>query len=781
MKFSNWLCFFYIFLISAIFFHPYFLNGKVPLPVDALVGAHVPWTEISWNDYPTGVPIRNLEKTDAFSQFYPWRQLVGEFWRNGSVPLWNHYMFSGSPFLATLHSASLYPLNVFYLFLNDIDAWSLLVYSQVLLSGVFTYLFLKKLNLSHLASLFGAITFSYSGYMIAWLEFATGGHAGLWLPFLLWCLHNYLNRQNFLYIFLISIGFFFVYTAGDFQVPLYITVIYFTYAFYLFHEKIKILIKAILGQILGVFLSLPQLLPTLELYLSSIRRDDPYIVEYFYGIMHWHKITNFIWPDFYGNVVTGNYWGKFGFHEYMAFFGVTALVFLIFGFIKRSKTRSEKYFKIGILFSLIMLFPTPLAYLPYILNIPGLGTSSASRILFVVGFFAATLSALRFDEVKGSSNLILKICLVLLLITAGIGIFIYFTPYISVYGINLFPNDQNKMQVSLKNMIPATLVLIFMVFVIYTAKRFNKLNYARYVLLFLLTFEMIWYANKNTPFSPREFVFPETGIISFLKQHSEKEQFRIAGGIPLNLFMPFRIQSVEGYDSIYPEINSKWYSIVNKGDLSALSGRYGLVHNFSSPLLAYSNLKYIIDYPKNRLGGIDVNGYLYNGNNIENYKKVFDEGRISVYEYLFYLPRIWLSNQVFFVSDRKELIQKMLTTKGKHIFLEEQLAVSSNEEPEYKVTNYLLGKNKISFEIETSTDSYVFHSVSYDDSWELYINGLPAKIFKANLIFQSFYVNAGANKIEMFYKPKTFYYSLWISLATFLFLSIFTVYSNYRK
>src|SRR3989344_1544267 len=138
---------------------------------------------------------------------------------------------------------------------------------------------------------------------------------------------NFFERGIFVY--------FFIFTAGDFQVPFYITITYILFGLYLSFRKrsnisrFKNIGLLFSGLFFGLLLSLPQLLPTIELYLKSVRVADPYIKEYFYGIMHWDKIVNFIWPDFFGNVVTRNYWGKFGYHEYLSFVGTVTLAFVI--------------------------------------------------------------------------------------------------------------------------------------------------------------------------------------------------------------------------------------------------------------------------------------------------------------------------------------------------------------------------------------------------------------------------------------------------------------------
>ena len=193
---SNFLPVLILIFCSLIFFYPAIFQNKIPLPTDALVGAHIPWTEYRWPEYPAGVPIKSQEITDAVSQFYPWRALVGSFWRSGKPPLWNYYMFNGAPFLATLHSAALYPLNFIYLFLSDASAWAVLVYLQIILSMWFMYLLLREINLPRLPSVLGSIAFGFSGYMIAWLQFATGGHAGLWLPLILYFVLRFKKTEN---------------------------------------------------------------------------------------------------------------------------------------------------------------------------------------------------------------------------------------------------------------------------------------------------------------------------------------------------------------------------------------------------------------------------------------------------------------------------------------------------------------------------------------------------------------------------------------------------------
>jgi hypothetical protein len=793
-KITSILPFLSLILISLIFFYQTIFQNKIPLPTDALVGAHVPWIKYSWEGYPAGVPIKNQEITDAISQFYPWRSLVGEFWRNGKFPLWNFYMFNGVPFLATLHSSALYPFNAFYLFLSDANAWSSLVFLQILLSLIFMYLFLRDNNLASIPSIFGAIAFSFSGYMIAWLEFATGGHAGLWLPLLLLVEKRYLESKKGLYFISIPIIFFFIFTAGDFQVPIYIIATYLLYSVYKYlHDNkrsLRGLISTTLALILGLLISSPQLIPTLELFKNSVRFDDPYIRQYFWGIMGWEKVVNFIWPDFFGNIVTRNYWGQYGFHEYMSYFGIVSLVFVIFSLIKKKVGEESFYWMIAIL-GLLFLFPTPLAFLPYKLGIPALSTSSASRVIFLVCFALSTISAFGFNKYYSKKeNSISGVILILLFITAGIVIGLLISLKILNDNNTLVTQTLTNLKVSLKNMIPGTLILFFLLILDYLKKlsgyfskgNKRKLGYKIFMalILFLALVDMLRYAWKNTPFEKREFLFPKVAIIDYLTHING--YFRIAGGIPTNLFMPYGLYSSEGYDPIYPERNAEWYSIVDWGNANSNTGRYGIIHYFTSPVINYANLKYVIDYKKDSLGQVDKKGMFARGITEPRYKEVYSDKDIYIFENTESLPYVWLTTDFQVINDRNEIINKLVSSKGPQLILESIPYLKIPQEKlDYSVTNLKKNFNQIEFDVETSNNAMLFLSESYFPGWKSFIDGNPTNIIKANYIFQSIEITKGKHKVVFIYDPTSFRIGLWFFYAALIVLMGIFLYDKKQR
>ena len=95
------------------------LAGKIPFPKDQVLQFQ------SW----TGLPRSGeLQKTsdigDIVTSFYPYRAFSAEAIKQGTLPLWNPYISSGTPFVGNTQSALFYPLNVFFYVLPLTVAWS---------------------------------------------------------------------------------------------------------------------------------------------------------------------------------------------------------------------------------------------------------------------------------------------------------------------------------------------------------------------------------------------------------------------------------------------------------------------------------------------------------------------------------------------------------------------------------------------------------------------------------------------------------------------------------
>ena len=175
----------FIFLVIIIFFWRFIFKGLLPIPADTIVGMYHPWRDLLATNYPQGVPFKNFLITDPVRQQLPWRQLVIDSFKKGQLPFWNPYNFGGTPLLANFQSAPFYIFNFLFFIFNFDIAWGILIFLQPLLSGLFMYFYLRELKLENIVCIFGAIVFSFSGFSVAWMEWGTILHVGLWLPLIL--------------------------------------------------------------------------------------------------------------------------------------------------------------------------------------------------------------------------------------------------------------------------------------------------------------------------------------------------------------------------------------------------------------------------------------------------------------------------------------------------------------------------------------------------------------------------------------------------------------------
>lgn len=122
---------------------------------------------------------------DTFTYFYPQQSYFAETLRQGRLPLWNPYLFTGVPFLANMQTAIFYPFNLMFLILPVPRAYAYSIVFHVFLAGLFMYLLGRRsLGLSVAAAFVGAVTFMFSGFFNSLVGHINQLHAAAWMPLL---------------------------------------------------------------------------------------------------------------------------------------------------------------------------------------------------------------------------------------------------------------------------------------------------------------------------------------------------------------------------------------------------------------------------------------------------------------------------------------------------------------------------------------------------------------------------------------------------------------------
>ena len=137
-----------------------------------------------------------LTERDLAPYFIPPRFFWVESIKHGSFPLWNPYQFSGQPFFANPQHGMLYPLNSLFFLLPFDIAFNTIIILHFFLGGLFTYLFLRDLDVNSTGSLISGLIFMLSGYLLSVHSLLTILLASIWMPLIMMFFRRAINGRG---------------------------------------------------------------------------------------------------------------------------------------------------------------------------------------------------------------------------------------------------------------------------------------------------------------------------------------------------------------------------------------------------------------------------------------------------------------------------------------------------------------------------------------------------------------------------------------------------------
>lgn len=701
--------------------------------------------------------------------------------RHGIAPLWNPLSFSGYPLLANWQSAPFYPLNALMLIFGNIRGFGFMVFLQPILAAIFMYLFLKQLKLSNIASMFGALVSAYSGFVMVYLEYATIGQIMIWLPLILYLFEKYFEKRQIRFLAIASICLFPVLTGGFFQPAFYVILIASLY--WLFRclsfqssssSKRKLILLGATFFVIGTATAALQLAPTFELLKYSIRALDHNIVEYHYGLLPIKNLVSFLAPDFFGNPVTGNYWGSIQYQEATGYFSGIALALVIAGVFSKKRDWRSKLFLTLFFGSILLAFDNPISRLVYQLRVPLLSTGYASRWLIITAFSGAFLSASfveRIDQRK------LKFVLLALL---GILILIY-----GLIWKKILPIDPANASVALRNLLlPISLLGAGAAVAVVVA---NK-NLAKWLLLALVAFDLGRFTIKFTPFSDPGYTTRSIPVFEYIKSQTNIDRVISEGDpiLPANTWMYSGLYSPTGYDPLLLKDYATFFHALNIGKTSfrdvesqfnnTTYTRYLNLANLDSPLIDLVGAKYLLAVKYDPWGKIRPWGNINQSKlNPGRYKPVFEDGESVVLQNQTVLPRISLFYLAETETDTQKAIEDLATGfdfKNKLLIAKAGLrSFDRGQDDKVELVNY--SADRIEMQTTTQNGAYLFLTDTYYPGWQVNVNGVKGEILRADGVFRAVEVPKGFADVEMVYSPDTFKFGTvvsLVSLATLLFL-----------
>jgi hypothetical protein len=742
----------FYFLLILVFFWQFFFKGLLPIPADTIVGMYHPFRDIYAKTNPNGIPFKNFLITDPVRQQYPWRSLAIDLEKKGELPVWNPYNFSGTPLLANLQSSAFYPLNFLFFVVPFEIAWSILIFLQPLLAGLFLYLYLNNLKLKKSASLIGAISFALSGFSIAWLEWGTILNTALWLPLTLLSIDKLLvlsksgkiDRKGvikWLLIFVFSlISSFF---SGHLQIFFYLILLTLAYIFLkliISSNRLRICMWLIIGFFIALAITVFQWLPAIKFISLSARNLDVVGWQAQGWFIPWQNLIQFLAPDFFGNPTTLNYYGIWNYAEFIGYIGIVPLTLALFALFFR---KDKKTFFFGTVFflSLIFALPTIFAKLPYKLEIPFISTSQPTRLLFITDFSLSILAALGLDYfIKGKNKKqILYILGVISIFFVALWSFVLFFHGTIMSTENLSVARHNLI---LPSALFATSLVLFLIVLFHKKERIRKLSFA--LLIVVTVFDLFRFGQKFETFARKEYLYPKTPVISFLQK--QEGQYRVMSAdstiFPPNFSIIYKIQTLDGYDPLYIQRYGELMAALGRGkpDISPPFGFNRIItpQNPSSGIVDLLGVKYVLSLKK-----LDDT----------KLKEVFKDGKTIVYENTMVFPRAFFVTNTLLVNSKQEAISELFNINNP---LKRVAVVENIKNKNIFKSNWDLGRvefttyqaNKVFLETNSPGQGFLVLTDTYYPSWHAKIDGKDIEIFLTDYNFRGIIVPSGKHKVE---------------------------------
>ncbi|NPV59088.1 MAG: YfhO family protein [Actinobacteria bacterium] len=324
----------------------------------------------------------DITTSDITELNFPSRNLLSTSLKEGGLPLWDPDIGCGFPLHAEGQSGILYPLNLLmFRFLSPVLAFNLSVVVSLFLALLFTYILSRFYGLTRPSSLFAAIAFTFSGFVVAKLKFTYMVNSIAWLPLAVYGLEKALRSRKLKFLALTTSALALQLLAGGPQI-FFITLLLLTCIFawrlvFLLREAgsgtagsrlrsaIRLSLCFIIAALLAISLAAPQFLPQVVGYPYFNRSSGMDFNAALCMPMQPKSLSLFFSPYQHGNPARGSFnLQRHLFWEDIAYPGLLTLVLSLIAliFLSRKDRDVTLWFLLGLISLLIALGDnTPLA------------------------------------------------------------------------------------------------------------------------------------------------------------------------------------------------------------------------------------------------------------------------------------------------------------------------------------------------------------------------------------------------------------------------------------
>jgi len=764
-----------IILFSLFLFRSYFLNNLVPFPANLLVSYYEPWRSYPAPEYPNGPPNKAMG-FDNVRIYYPLKTVALQALRQHMPPLWNPYNFAGSVLLGTYQSAVFHPFSWLFLVLPTIDAWSVMMILQPILCALAMYAFLTALKLSRSARFIGAVAFAFSGFFMTWWqESYLFTYSALFLPVALYAVERYLEKRDNRWLALLAASLTLSIFSGAFQMTFYVymfTIVWILYRCLTRPDRWYLWFRLAGAAAISVLLGSVHLIPSMEAYAQSTRvsTDVKYIFDAY--LLPFHQLVTLFAPDYFGNPATYNYFGKGFYHERLMFLGTVPFILILTQLLQwKSASRDGKFFRAAFLITLSLVLTLPTTWLVlYYLRLPLLSTMTPSRMMMLVSFTGAVLSAYAVEQYWKAlpKKILLWVSIISLLALGAAGA----APLAAKH----FDDKNTSYVISLRNLvIPgiSIFITVFTLWVVHFYKNWKPLGLA--IVAITLMGNAFFFTNKYLYFSERRFVYPYSAVFDELKKKQFDRFWTYDNGyIEKNFASQYSMFSPEGYDSIMIKRYGELLAFANSGGGTMVPDRANAL------IRSTDHFTDILTDPYRRrtlelLGARYIARKLTPDKNEQKMQddpaalpRIWEDGTYAIHEYHAILPRVHLFTDVQIETNGTNLLESLYnpsTDIKKTVFLEESPGMSYTVGATGSASITAYTPNTVTVRTQTDGAMLLHLSDAYYPGWNAYVDGKKTKVYRANYTFRAVTIPDGNHEVVFRYEPLSWLLGIGGSLA----------------
>ncbi len=739
---------------------------------------------------------------DVQYYFYPYHKLTADYLRQGILPLWNPYAFSGIPLLGDGQTAIFYPPNWFFFFLPATLALNYAILSQFSIAGAGMLLFARGLNLSHGAAIAGALAYMFNGFITTRVVHLSIMSGAALVPIVFWSVDRLRMRPGPRRFAVAALCVAFQAMAGHPQVPIYTAL---AVGLYLVTREaadsgrwIRRLARSV-ALLAGVYaagysLAAIQLLPWIDFARLSPRAAGASFELVALQSLRWSDWLLLIMPYLFGGARGSILSPDTPFlpaaiyvWERSAYVGILPLalaaVALPIWSWRRGATAEQRFGARLALCAVLVLGlliagtgDTFISRAVYATPVVG-KLRAYSRAIILAAFAASALAAIGLQRlIDATSNgrlaprLRTRVWLIAAALVGLFGFVVLLLPWL------LAPAEEHVHRQLLHRNLSLARAATFVPVIFMLASAGLLLWWSRrgvgrrpWPAIILIAADMLLYATAFNPTTGATAFEGTPDSVAFLQR--DQSLYRTAtflkrdnlspplaqAQLALSWGMVFGIPSINGFNSLQPR---RYTDVLFGRDVEDVS--YGFLGDNTllqpeSDVLSMLGAKYVLIQP-----GMNLSP----GPHLQ---QIYQDHTVTMYRNTRVYPRAYFVSSVRLAPNANAALN---TLQGQRFdpraaddfdprtsaIVEAELdpalvARLSGRDSTARATVEQLTPNRIAVQTQSRSDRFLVLGEMYMPGWYATIDGQPATIYRANYLFRGLIVPAGEHRIEFVYRP----------------------------